>query len=49
MPIVADECTTNQSRVSYAHILVEVDVSKSLPKAIMVEDEEGPMRKRELT
>lgn len=33
MPIVADECTTNQRRVNYARVLIEVDVSKPLPKA----------------
>ena len=41
MPIAEDECTTNQRRVSYAWILIEVDVSKPLPKAILVENEEG--------
>ena len=32
MPIAADKCTTNQRRVSYARVLIEVDVSKPLPK-----------------
>ncbi|XP_057539826.1 uncharacterized protein LOC130817879 isoform X2 [Amaranthus tricolor] len=35
-----DECTTNQRRVSYARVLIEVDVSKPLPKVIPVEDKE---------
>ena len=40
MPIAADECTTNQRRVSYARVLIEVDVFKPLPKAIFLEDEQ---------
>lgn len=40
MPIVVDECTTNQSKVSYARVSIEVDVSKPFLKAILVEDEE---------
>lgn len=39
--ISVDECTATQRRVTYARILVEVDVSKPLPKSIMVEDENG--------
>ena len=41
VPIAANECTTNQCRVSYARVLIAVDESKPLPKAILVEDEEG--------
>ena len=40
VPVIADECTTNQRRVSYARVLIEVDVSKPLPKVIPVEDKE---------
>ena len=36
VPIIANECTTTQRRVSYAQVLIEVDVSKPLPKAILV-------------
>lgn len=32
VPIGADDCTTKKSRVNYARILVEIDVSKPLPK-----------------
>ena len=39
--IAADECTTNQRRVNYARILIEVDVFKPFPKAILVEDKDG--------
>ena len=29
------------TKVSYSRVLIEVDVSKPLPKAILVEDEDG--------
>lgn len=41
VPITEDECTTNQRRMSYAWILIEVEVFKPLPKTILVEDEEA--------
>ena len=41
VPLAADACTATQNRVSYACILVEVDVAKPLPKALLVEDEQG--------
>ena len=40
-PIVTDECTANRLRVSYARILVEVDVTKDLPKSITICDDAG--------
>lgn len=41
MPIATNECTANPSSVSYARVLIEVDFSMPLSKAILVEDEEG--------
>ncbi|XP_019236661.1 PREDICTED: uncharacterized protein LOC109216895 [Nicotiana attenuata] len=38
IPIYADACTTRVERISYARILVEMDVTKPLPKQIKVED-----------
>ncbi|KAL9230644.1 hypothetical protein vseg_005969 [Gypsophila vaccaria] len=35
-PICADQHTTSKSKVSFARILIEVDVSKELPAAIIV-------------
>lgn len=37
-PIVTDECTTHKLRVSYARVLVEVDVSKKPPEEITIKD-----------
>ena len=36
-----DECTSSQLRASYARIPVEVDVTKDLPKCIIVGDISG--------
>ncbi|XP_009782929.1 uncharacterized protein [Nicotiana sylvestris] len=38
VPIYADACTTKVECISYARILVEMDVTRSLPRQIMVED-----------
>ncbi|XP_019241804.1 PREDICTED: uncharacterized protein LOC109221819 [Nicotiana attenuata] len=35
-PIFADECTTKQTRVSYARMLIEVNVTKELPSEVWV-------------
>ena len=43
IPLAADECTTKQSRASYARLLIEVDVSKPLPQSVFVEDEDGQL------
>lgn len=40
-PLVMDECTTNKLRVSYARILVKVDISQELKKDITIKDDEG--------
>lgn len=36
-PICSDECTANQSRVSYARILVEIDVTKALTRSVFIQ------------
>ncbi|XP_070007226.1 uncharacterized protein LOC142165512 [Nicotiana tabacum] len=41
MPMYADECTAKQLRVSYARMLIEVDVTKPLKDEVMVEDSNG--------
>lgn len=41
VPLAAHSYTAYRSRVNYARILVEVDVTKPLPKSIFVEDEDG--------
>lgn len=40
-PIMTDECTANRLRVSYARILVEMDITKELPQTITIADNEG--------
>ncbi|XP_058784060.1 uncharacterized protein LOC131658825 [Vicia villosa] len=41
IPLVTDECTASKLRVSYARILVEVDVTKDFVKEIAIRDCEG--------
>ncbi|XP_070018332.1 uncharacterized protein [Nicotiana sylvestris] len=41
VPLYTDNCTTNIDRISYAHLLVEMDVIVSLPEVIQVEDSNG--------
>ncbi|XP_058775452.1 uncharacterized protein LOC131649713 [Vicia villosa] len=41
VPLVTDECTTSKLRVSYARIIVEVDVTKDFVKEIAIRDCEG--------
>lgn len=40
-PLFADQCTTKQTSVSYARILVEVNVTKKLPTEITMKDPSG--------
>lgn len=42
-PICADECTTLQQRISYARLLVEVDVTQPLQYSVKIEGEKGLM------
>lgn len=41
VPVYADECTTKVDRISFARVLVEMDVARELPKKIKVEDPNG--------
>ncbi|CAJ2662985.1 unnamed protein product [Trifolium pratense] len=45
-PIVTDECTANKFRVSYARILVEMDVTQELPTDITIKDSAGNKMKQ---
>lgn len=40
-PLLTDECTTNMLRVSFARILVEVDITQELKKDIIIKVSEG--------
>ncbi|KAG5599650.1 hypothetical protein H5410_031020 [Solanum commersonii] len=37
-PLYADECTTQTSRISFARILVEMDITRILPNVIKIQD-----------
>ncbi|XP_019070681.2 uncharacterized protein [Solanum lycopersicum] len=41
VPLFADECTTKQTRISYARMLVELNVTKPVPEKITVMDPNG--------
>ncbi|XP_021859177.2 uncharacterized protein [Spinacia oleracea] len=41
IPLFADECTSSQMRVSFPRLLVEIDVTKPLPKHVMLQDPSG--------
>ncbi|XP_021754907.1 uncharacterized protein LOC110720205 [Chenopodium quinoa] len=41
VPLFADDCTTRQQRVSFARVLVEMDVTMTLPDHVWIEDELG--------
>lgn len=40
-PLCADECTTRQLRISFARVLVDVDVTKELKHSVWVESPDG--------
>lgn len=40
-PIYADECTTSTKRISFARVLIEMDITKELPRGIRVQDSTG--------
>ncbi|CAO2827239.1 unnamed protein product [Amaranthus hypochondriacus] len=41
VPIIADDCTAKQLKVSYARVLVEVDITQEFIKEIKVRDDSG--------
>ncbi|KAG5607161.1 hypothetical protein H5410_028653 [Solanum commersonii] len=47
-PLYADECTTQASRISFARILVEVDVTRPLPKTIKIHDPKGRVMEQQI-
>ncbi|XP_019258105.1 PREDICTED: uncharacterized protein LOC109236384 [Nicotiana attenuata] len=40
-PVYADECTTGSIRISYARMLIEMDVTKPLPRIVKLQDPKG--------
>uniref|UniRef100_M1DNN1 Endonuclease/exonuclease/phosphatase n=1 Tax=Solanum tuberosum TaxID=4113 RepID=M1DNN1_SOLTU len=41
LPLYADECTTKVARISFARVLIELDITKELPLLVRVEDPNG--------
>lgn len=41
MPLVTDECTAQKFRVSYARILVEIDITRKFLDEITIMDSDG--------
>ncbi|XP_021857234.2 uncharacterized protein [Spinacia oleracea] len=41
VPLFADECTSKQLRISFARLLIEVDVTKSVTKVVQIQDSCG--------
>ncbi|XP_056688055.1 uncharacterized protein [Spinacia oleracea] len=41
VPLFADECTSKQLRISFARMLIEVDVTKDMPKSVLIQDSTG--------
>ncbi|XP_019241257.1 PREDICTED: uncharacterized protein LOC109221251 [Nicotiana attenuata] len=46
VPLFADECTANQSRISFARMLIEVNITKPLPTGVTIQDPSGKMYKQ---
>ena len=46
VPLYADECTTKQWRVSFARLLIEMDVTSPSPEYVWLEDDNGLMFKQ---
>ncbi|XP_056685900.1 uncharacterized protein [Spinacia oleracea] len=38
VPLFADDCTSKQLRILFARLLIEVDVTKDLPKEVLIQD-----------
>lgn len=46
VPLCADECTTKQERVSFARVLIEMDITTVLPDHVWIEDARGVVFKQ---
>ncbi|XP_019224956.1 PREDICTED: uncharacterized protein LOC109206577 [Nicotiana attenuata] len=48
-PVYADECTTGSIRISYARMLIEMDITKPLPRSVKLQDPKGRIIQQEVT
>lgn len=49
VPLMVDDCTSKQSRVSFARILIEVNITKPLPTMIKFSNEKGVLEEQRVT
>ncbi|XP_070015541.1 uncharacterized protein [Nicotiana sylvestris] len=47
-PICTDKLTAQGDRISYARVLVDIDISQPLPKHILIENEKGGFKEQKL-
>ncbi|KAH0664989.1 hypothetical protein KY285_026195 [Solanum tuberosum] len=47
-PLYADECTTKVDRISFARVLIEMDVTRELPRKLKVEEPNGRVFEQEV-
>ncbi|XP_019246327.1 PREDICTED: uncharacterized protein LOC109225978 [Nicotiana attenuata] len=47
-PICSDRLTEEGERISYARMLIEMDISQELPNVLVIDEEEGIYREQEL-
>ncbi|KAK4366713.1 hypothetical protein RND71_014593 [Anisodus tanguticus] len=48
-PLYADDCTTNTERISFARVLIEMDITKPLPKTVKIQEPNGNIFTQEVT
>ncbi|XP_021848896.2 uncharacterized protein [Spinacia oleracea] len=48
VPLFEDECTTRQDRVSFARVLIEMDITTPLPDHVWIEDSSGRIFKQDV-
>lgn len=46
--LYADDCTTNVAHISYARVLIDMDITKALPKCVTVLDPKGNHLEQEI-
>ncbi|OIT39355.1 hypothetical protein A4A49_14207 [Nicotiana attenuata] len=47
-PVCTDKLTAQGDRISYARILVDIDISQPLPEHVLIEDEKGGFKEQRL-
>ncbi|XP_058776403.1 uncharacterized protein LOC131650721 [Vicia villosa] len=47
-PLMTDECTAKKLRVSYARVLIEIDVTKELPQYINIREPSGVLLRQDV-